>query len=100
MSQYIVEIAPLAERDLQDASLWYRERSAVVADAFRAEAFDAIDRIGTGPLGRAADDEGNRRRVLHRFPYSIVYEVLGDVVTILAVSHHRRRPGYWRGSND
>jgi plasmid stabilization system protein ParE len=98
VSQYTVEIAPVAEGDLRDAFLWYSERSALAADAFRAEAFDAIDRIGTAPLGKAADDEGNRRRVLHRFSYSVVYEVLGNAVTILAVTHHRRRPGYWRAS--
>ena len=100
MSRYVVEIAPLSERDLRDAFAWYRERSAVAAYAFRTEAFDAIDRIAIAPLGKAADDEGNRRRVLHRFPYSVVYEVLDNTVTILAVTHHRRKPGYWRGSKD
>lgn len=77
MSRYVVEIAPLAERDLRDAFHWYNERSALAADAFRAEAFEAIERIGTAPLGKAADDEGNRRRVLRRFPHSVVYEVVG-----------------------
>ena len=96
MSRYVVEIAPLAERDLRDAILWYRERSALAAEAFRTEALDAIDRIGATPLGKTADVEGNRRRVLHRFPYSVVNEVLGDVVPVLAVTHHRRKPGYWR----
>ena len=96
MSRYVVEIAPLAERDLRDAILWYRERSALAADAFRVEAFDAIEKIGKAPLGKAADDEGNRRRVLHRFPYSVVYEVLESAVTNLAVTHRRRGPGYGR----
>ncbi len=99
MSRYVVEIAPLAERDLRDAFLWYRERSAIAAGAFRAETFEAIDRIAAGPLGKAADEEGNRKRVLHRFPYSVVYEVRGHAVTILAVTHHRRKPGYWRAGS-
>jgi len=34
--------------------------------------------------------------VLHRFPYSVFYEVLGATMTVLAVAHHRRNPGYWR----
>ena len=31
-----------------------------------------------------------------RFPYSIVYVVLGEVLFILAYAHGSRRPGYWR----
>jgi|SRR5438067_971166 len=30
------------------------------------------------------------------FFYSIVYTLEGDEVFIIAVAHHRRRPGYWR----
>ena len=96
MSAYHVEIAPAAERDIQEAFLWYRERNGLIADAFRTEVLDAIDRAGASPLGRAADPLGIRRRVVHRFPYSVVYEVTENTVTILAVAHHRRLPDYWR----
>lgn len=96
MSEYLVEIASAAEGDIRDAFLWYGERNTLVADAFRAETFAAIEQVGKTPLGKAADDEGNRRRVLHRFPYSVVYEVKGSTVTILAVAHHRRKPNFWR----
>lgn len=30
------------------------------------------------------------------FPYQIVYFVREDLLTILAVAHSKRRPGYWR----
>jgi len=30
------------------------------------------------------------------FPYRIVYFVREDLLTILAVAHSKRRPGYWR----
>ncbi|HSV55138.1 MAG TPA: type II toxin-antitoxin system RelE/ParE family toxin [Burkholderiaceae bacterium] len=96
MTGYRVELAHEAEGDIGDAFLWYRERNALIADAFRTEVFDTIERIAAAPLGSAADEESNRKRVLHRFPYSVVYEVLGSTVTILAVTHHRRMPGYWR----
>jgi plasmid stabilization system protein ParE len=64
-------------------------------DAFRTEVFDAVDRIGEALLAKAADEDGNRKRVLHRFPYSVIYEVQGSTVTVVAVAHHRRKPGYW-----
>jgi plasmid stabilization system protein ParE len=96
LKRYSVEVAAVAESDIQDAVLWYGERNPLMADAFRAEAFDAIERAGKSPLGKAADDMGDRRRVLHRFPYSVVYDIDGSVVRILAVTHHRRQPNYWR----
>ena len=96
MTGYTVTLAPAAENDVGIAFAWYRERNALVADAFRAEVFDAIERIAQSPLARAADEEGNRKCVLHRFPYSVIYEVQARTVTILAVAHHRRSPSYWR----
>ena len=38
MSGYTVEIAPGAEGDVADAFTWYRERNALIAEAFRAPA--------------------------------------------------------------
>ena len=40
-----------------------------------------------------------RRKVLRRFPYSLIYSVVGEEVRILAVMHHHRRPFYWRHRN-
>jgi toxin ParE1/3/4 len=31
-----------------------------------------------------------------KFPYSIVYAVLAEVLIVLAYAHGSRRPGYWR----
>jgi hypothetical protein len=42
---YVLEIAPGAEGDIAAAFNWYRERNALIADAFRAEVFDTIERI-------------------------------------------------------
>ena len=39
---------------------------------------------------------GTRRFVLHRFPFSIIYLDEPDGVTIVAVAHNKRRPGYWK----
>jgi plasmid stabilization system protein ParE len=96
LKRYAIRVVPGAERDIGAAFFWYRERNAAVANAFRIELFDAIDRLVERALLNSADAEGNRKAVLHRFPYSVVYEVQNRTVTILAVAHHRRRPDYWR----
>jgi hypothetical protein len=38
---------------------------------------------------------GVRRFLLPRFPFAIGYVVEGETITVLAVTHLRRRPGYW-----
>ncbi|HZE92050.1 MAG TPA: type II toxin-antitoxin system RelE/ParE family toxin [Rhizobacter sp.] len=98
MSEFVVVLASAAERDIADALVWYRQRNALAADGFRAEVFDAIEHIGDSPLSRPADEDGNRHRVLKRFPYSVFYEVLESTVVILAIAHHRRKPSYWRAT--
>ena len=37
--------------------------------------------------------------MLPNFPFSIVYRVHQDAMQVVAVAHHRRRPGYWRDRN-
>jgi toxin ParE1/3/4 len=32
---------------------------------------------------------------LRGFPFNLVYRQVGEIVQILAIAHHRRRPTYW-----
>jgi toxin ParE1/3/4 len=41
-------------------------------------------------------DPRTQRHLLSKFPYSIVYVVRDGDVTVAAVAHAKRRPGYWR----
>jgi hypothetical protein len=36
-----------------------------------------------------------RRALLERFPYSVIFLERGEHVHVIAVAHHKRRPGYW-----
>ena len=38
---------------------------------------------------------GIRKRILRKFPGSLIYTMEKDELLILAVAHHSRRPGYW-----
>jgi len=37
-----------------------------------------------------------RSAKLRRFPYRVVYVIVGDDIDVLAVAHAKRRPAYWR----
>lgn len=96
MTRFEVEILPEAEAEIREAFLWYFERSLIAADAFRTEALHAIDRLGADALMWPEDQDAIRRHILRRFPYTIFFEIQGNIVTVLAVAHQRRMPRYWR----
>jgi plasmid stabilization system protein ParE len=95
VTRFGVEILPEAEAEIREAFLWYFERSPIAADAFRAETIRAIDRLSVDALMWPEDEDAIRRHMLRHFPYTVFYEVQGDTVTVLAVAHQRRKPGYW-----
>lgn len=96
MTRYEVSLLLFAEEEIRAAFHWYDERNPSVADAFRTEIFAAIDSLADDPMAWPADAEGVHHYILRRFPYTIHYEVSTSVVTVLALAHQRRRPGYWQ----
>lgn len=72
-----------------------REAGTAQAKAFRAEVRHMNTLIATHPDMGAPTVDGCRFLVLDRFPFSIVYRRNADTLTIIAIAHHRRRPGYW-----
>lgn len=92
-----IEFHPAAIDEAQAAHAWYEARSAAAAAAFLAEVEHAIELIAADPQRWPAHRLGTRRLVLRRFPFSIVYRLSDAAALVLAVSHVRRRPSYWRG---
>jgi len=65
------------------------------AAGFIAAISDAFDTISLAPGRWPKYLYGTRRFVLHRFPFSIIY-LDDDVLSIVAVAHSKRKPGYWK----
>ena len=91
-----VRLDPAAEQEARAAFVWYLERNAAVADAFEAEFTHAISAVASDPERWPRLTAKTRRYVFPRYPFSLIYTASGNVVDILAVAHHRRKPGYWR----
>jgi toxin ParE1/3/4 len=87
-----------AERELSEGALYYtRESNADLGLAFIAEFERALDLLCTHSQLGAIWNRDRRRFPLHRFPYSIIYYIKGNDLRVIALAHHRRRPGYWAG---
>lgn len=96
MTRFTIVVLPEAESDIREAFLWYFERSPVAADAFRIEVFDAIDGLDETAANWPKDEDGIHRYHLKRFPHTVLYEIVESEVTVHAVGHQRRQPGFWR----
>lgn len=96
-SQVRVSLHPAARVEILEAEDWYLSRSVSAARQFVVEIERAIDRIAESPERYPLTRFGRRRFVLLQFPYDLVYRLKEREVEIIAVAHHARRPGYWRG---
>ena len=89
-------VAPAALAELQDATAFYALKANVeLGLAFVAEFERTANFVLANPLVGAVFRGTRRRYILRRFPYSIIYQVTTDELRVIAVAHHRRRPGYW-----
>lgn len=95
----IYSLHPEAEADLRDAAEFYRVRAGnSLSQSLLAEFEQSVIILLQHPgLGSPWRGPGRRRYLMKRFPYSLIYTFYGEEVQILAVAHHSRRPGYWRG---
>lgn len=96
MTSYQVEIAEPAELEIAEAIAWYKTKSLVAAETFKVLVSETVEMISHSPLSWVkVSEQGVRRVVLTRYPYTIFYSVSADMVTILAVTHHSRAPHDW-----
>jgi toxin ParE1/3/4 len=85
-----------ALEEAEAAARWYAERSANAAAGFSGELDAAEIAILEQPEAWPPFEHGTRRYLVRRYPLSVVYCVESSRVLIVAVTHARRRPGYWR----
>ena len=90
-----VNFHPGAEVDANEAQQWYAVRSAIAARAFLTEFITAVNHIAQLPESCPRYLSGTRRYYFPSFPFTLVYRLKGNIITVVAIAHHRRKPGYW-----
>lgn len=89
-------VHPLAWRDLETAVKRIDRERPGFGVRLKNEARAAFIRAAMAPRQGSPYLFGTRRFILKRFPYSTVYVEMDEYGHVVAVAHHRRRPGYWR----
>jgi toxin ParE1/3/4 len=86
---------PSASRELNEAADFYDLEQLGLGTAFLDAVQAALLSVAENPKAFPVDMGETCKRVVGRFPYSILYWFDGTVVHVTAMAHHRRRPGYW-----
>ena len=94
---YKVVFRRAAQRELENATLWYEERRAGLGAEFAAEVDGAIASIAQNPSRFPIMHRDLRCIRVRRFPYSAFFRVESARVVVLAVFHVRRNPLIWQG---
>ena len=88
---------PLAEREFIAAARFYETRAPGLGADFIRQVERILSEIVAHPnSGSLFVGSTIRRRLIQRFPFGIVYELESANISVMAVMHLRRRPGYWQ----
>ena len=88
------EFHPAAQADLLAAIEFYEGRAPGLGRAFLLEAERTAALLQQFPAIGPVVDGDLRRFWFNRFPYSYLYRLPGECVRILAVAHHKQKPGH------
>jgi len=93
-----VSLSDEAQGDADAAVDWYiGEGAFIAADDFVDELNRALGLLNRFPELGHASARNTRTLHLHSFSYSLIYRLQADVIRVIAVAHHSRRPRYWVG---
>ncbi|HEX7678234.1 MAG TPA: type II toxin-antitoxin system RelE/ParE family toxin [Thermoanaerobaculia bacterium] len=90
------ELHAEASAELNEAAAYLERQRAGYGDRFIAAFDSARDFVVNHPRSGRPSLLGVRTWPVEGFAYQVVYVLKGDQVFIVAIAHHRRRPGYWR----
>ncbi|HET7506489.1 MAG TPA: type II toxin-antitoxin system RelE/ParE family toxin [Kofleriaceae bacterium] len=97
MIRKIRYLEPVLE-ELDSATVWQRDnRPPHVADAFLRAIFQAIEHLAEFPRAYpiSSFDPRVRVRKLRSLSYETFYLASASTITVAAISHPSREPGYW-----
>lgn len=93
-----IEFTEEARKHILSAVAHFHEEDAFeAAERFQQAVFDEAEAIAEAPQRWRELRPGVRSKVFAKpwRRYSLLYTIKIDRILVLAVAHHRRRPGYW-----
>ncbi|MFC1583031.1 type II toxin-antitoxin system RelE/ParE family toxin [Planctomycetota bacterium] len=91
---------PPAEEEMIAAGKYYEELAHGLGLDFFDEVEKTISQISKYPQSGPEIHGNIRRRIIHRFPFGVLYKIDNDVIVIIAIMNLYRKPGYWKSRLD
>lgn len=91
-----IHFLEIAQIELDEAIEYYNYEVTRLGDAFLTEVLNALDRIGDFPDAWQLCSRRTRRCQIRRFPYGIIYQILGNEILVVAIANLHRKPDYWK----
>jgi plasmid stabilization system protein ParE len=89
----VLFLRPEAEQDLATARDWYDQQRIGLGDQFLDAVALALRVLARAPELPRFYHQRFRRVMLHRFPYKIFYQVIGDRIVVFRVLHAKQDHG-------
>lgn len=84
-----------AELEMLDAAYFYELQASGLGADFLDKIEQAINDVAEDPQKWPIIHIQIRRRLIHRFPFGLLYRIDPDEILIIAIMHLHRRPDYW-----
>lgn len=88
-------VRPEARDELLAAQAWYEQRAPGLGLEFARSIDAAIARALRTPLAYPRIEAEFRHVIARKFPHSVIYHPSESELVVVALFHHRRRPGAW-----
>lgn len=91
-----VEFHAAARIELNDAVAFYEGRAKGLGLDLMEKVRVVVGNIQQNPAAYPPHHQsGFRKLFVERFPYTVFYLEMPDLIWIVAIAHSRRRPDYW-----
>jgi plasmid stabilization system protein ParE len=82
--------------ELVEARDWFDAQRSGLGQEFVMEVDLTLSEVHARPESFPAVYGEKRRAIVHRFPYGVLFRIVGDTIVILGIIHGRRNPESWR----
>ncbi|MGE4513827.1 MAG: type II toxin-antitoxin system RelE/ParE family toxin [Chryseobacterium sp.] len=89
---YHFSLSPKAEDDLLEAALWYESQQIGLGKKFVQKVESYFIRIQNNPLHFPLKKENLREAYIQKFPYVIIYQIIGDNIIVFSVFNTHQNP--------
>ena len=93
---YRLIIKPYAERDLEEAYVWYNEKQEGLGNRFLEQVERSLQFVEINPQQYQFRYKEVRMTKVNRFPFCLHYTIEEDAIFVHAVLSTSRNPEIWR----